>query len=273
MALGAKLRQARQNKGLSQNALCRGIITRNMLSQIENGSANPSMNTLRLLADRLALPLSYFLEEQAFLSPNRELMEQARHAGPEEALALLENYQPGDCFDEERYLLEVLACLKLAEQALPDRPAYSLALLDRAEQAGLKTPYYTQDLARCHTLLRYRADPTQAKELEAQLPSEDGEILLRAEAALQKGFPDRCLALLNALSPSPKWHLLSAQAFMAQKDYKMAISHFQKIETAFPRLALPALEQCCRHLEDYKMAYHYACKIREGTTYEETAHY
>ncbi len=273
MALGAKLRQARQNKGLSQNALCRGIITRNMLSQIENGSANPSMQTLRLLAERLALPLSYFLEEQAFLSPNRELMDRARRAGPEEVLSLLESYQSGDCFDDERYLLEVLACLALAEQTLTDRPAYGLTLLDRAEQAGAKTPYYTKELARRQILLRYRADPTRAKELEAQLPPDDGEILLRAEAALQEGLPDRCIALLDTAPSSPRQHLLAAQAFMAQKDYTKAILHFQQIETAFPRLALPALEQCCRLMDDYKMAYHYACKIREGTTYEETAHY
>ena len=39
MELGTKLRQARLDAGLSQRQLCEGIVTRNMLSQIENGAA------------------------------------------------------------------------------------------------------------------------------------------------------------------------------------------------------------------------------------------
>ena len=47
MELSQKLKQARLDAGLSQKALCGDQITRNMLSQIENGSARPSMDTLR----------------------------------------------------------------------------------------------------------------------------------------------------------------------------------------------------------------------------------
>ena len=50
MELGEKLRLARQEAGLSQRQLCGDVITRNMLSQIENGSAKPSMETLRYSA-------------------------------------------------------------------------------------------------------------------------------------------------------------------------------------------------------------------------------
>ena len=53
MSLGEKLRQARLEAGLSQRALCGEEITRNMLSQIEHGTARPSMDTLRALALRL----------------------------------------------------------------------------------------------------------------------------------------------------------------------------------------------------------------------------
>ena len=53
MELGQKLRLARQEAGLSQRQLCGEVITRNMLSQIENGTAKPSMETLRYLAGRL----------------------------------------------------------------------------------------------------------------------------------------------------------------------------------------------------------------------------
>ncbi len=65
MSLGEKLRLARQEAGLSQRALCGDAITRNMLSQIENGTAKPSMATLQYLAGRLQKPVSYFLGEAA----------------------------------------------------------------------------------------------------------------------------------------------------------------------------------------------------------------
>ena len=80
MELSQKLKQARLDAGLSQKALCGDRITRNMLSQIENGSAHPSMNTLRYLAAQLGKPLSYFLEDDAVTSPNQELMEKLRLA-------------------------------------------------------------------------------------------------------------------------------------------------------------------------------------------------
>ena len=265
MDLGTKLRQARLEKGLSQKALCGDAITRNMLSQIENGSANPSMATLRYLASRLELPLSYFLEEQVFLSPNRELMAKARAAQPQQVLAILEDYQaPDDCFDPERYLLEILACLRLAQQALESRPSYALTLLAQAEAAGKKTPYYTDALARQLCLLRYRADPARAGELEKALPSDSGELLLRAEAALQAGQPDRCLALLSAADPSPRQCLLMGQAHMSRQEYAEAIPHFQDAEAFFPRQVFPALERCYLQLENYKMAYHYADKGRKN---------
>ena len=70
MELGKRIRQARLEAGLSQRQLCGEQITRNMLSQIENGSARPSMDTLRYLAAQLGKPIGYFLEEQAVTSPN-----------------------------------------------------------------------------------------------------------------------------------------------------------------------------------------------------------
>ena len=63
MELGQRLKSARLEMGLSQRQLCGDVITRNMLSQIEHGTAHPSMETLRYLASRLGKPISYFLEE------------------------------------------------------------------------------------------------------------------------------------------------------------------------------------------------------------------
>lgn len=63
MTMGEKIRHCRLEAGLSQRQLCQGIITRNMLSQIENGSAKPSLATLHALAARLGQNVQYFLDE------------------------------------------------------------------------------------------------------------------------------------------------------------------------------------------------------------------
>ena len=82
MELGQKIKAARLEAGLSQRQLCADTITRNMLSQIENGSAKPSMDTLQILAARLHKTVGYFLEEGA--SCNEKLMQNLRKAEPEQ---------------------------------------------------------------------------------------------------------------------------------------------------------------------------------------------
>ena len=81
MELGQRIRQLRLSKGMSQRQLCGDVITRNMLSQIENGSARPSMDTLSYLAARLEKPVSFFLEEDTVTSPNQAVMTRARDRG------------------------------------------------------------------------------------------------------------------------------------------------------------------------------------------------
>ncbi len=61
MLLGEKIKAARQVKRITQAQLAGDRLTRNMISRIETGTANPSLDTIRYLADRLALPVSYLL--------------------------------------------------------------------------------------------------------------------------------------------------------------------------------------------------------------------
>ena len=133
MTLGEKIKQARLEAGLSQRQLCGEEVTRNMLSQIENGAARPSMDTLAYFAARLGKPISYFLEEDAVYSPNQELMRQARTAVFEknghEAARLLSNFRmPDPVFDTEAQLL--LRARAALDDGEPDRCA---ALLEAAQ--------------------------------------------------------------------------------------------------------------------------------------------
>lgn len=69
MSVGSKIKALRIQRGMTQNALADGVITRGMLSRIESGSANPSMQTLTFIAARLDVPPSFLLEESNDLLP------------------------------------------------------------------------------------------------------------------------------------------------------------------------------------------------------------
>ena len=64
MSIGEKIKTARIGKRMTQSELATDKITRNMLSAIESGKANPSMDTVRYLANRLELPVSYLLSDE-----------------------------------------------------------------------------------------------------------------------------------------------------------------------------------------------------------------
>ena len=261
MELGEKLKQARLEAGLSQRQLCGDTITRNMLSQIENGSAKPSMDTLQTLAKRLEKPVSFFLEEEAVLLPNQTIMEKARQAEPAAALELLKDYQdPDPVYDPERYLLEALCCLRLARQVSQEKPGYAQSLLERAMKAGHKTPYYTQELERTRLLLCYAAGMPAAA-LAEDLPDLAAELQLRAEAALKQGDARRCALLLDAAGEgNAKWHYLRGEAYFAMQSYEQAAEHYRN--AGEENRVFARLEICYRELGDYKMAYYYACRQR-----------
>lgn len=63
-SLGNKIKEARLSKKLTQAEVVGSFITRNMLSQIESGTAMPSMKTLSYLSSVLELPLSSLLTEE-----------------------------------------------------------------------------------------------------------------------------------------------------------------------------------------------------------------
>lgn len=268
MDLGEKIRAARLDAGLSQRQLCGDVITRNMLSQIENGAARPSMDTLRYLAGRLGKTVSYFLEEQAVTSPNQSLMEQARDAfragAHGQLLELLAQYRsPDPVFDWEYHFLHALGLMALAKQAAEERRLpYAQTLLEQAAAEGSRTPYYTPAMERERLLTLALVSPAPA--VEAALPADDRELLIRAEAALARNDPARCAACLGAAQDpnSPRWHWLQGEADFAQDHYAAAAEHFHRAEAAFPRETAPRLEACYRELGDFKRAYEYACKQR-----------
>ncbi len=256
MELGEKIRTARLEAGLSQRQLCGDTITRNMLSQIENGTARPSMATLRVLAARLHKTVGYFLEEA--VSCNQALMEQVRQAQHQQVPALLQDYVgPDPVFDRERYYLESNAYLALAKQAAAEgKGPYALSLLEKSRQAGENTPYYDPLPG---LLLAYELEPAKARRLCEALPDESPVTLLRAHGAVQEGKWTLALAYLDTLQEKSgqAWHL-EGEARYGLGQYAQAIDAYLKSGIE----AYAQLESCYKELGDYEKAYFYACLRR-----------
>lgn len=231
MNIGQRLKEARLAAGLSQRQLCGDTITRNMLSQIENGAARPSMDTLQTLAKRLGKPVSFFLEEQ-------------EHAGVEP-------------------LLKALQCLNQAEVALAEgRLPYGASLLEECAEAAKQTPYFLPWLERRRQVFLAKALPEEAEAILTTLQPDDMELLLRAQVALNHRDGVQAEMFLNVAQDqhSNEWNVLRGQAAFHQAQYADAAKYFHKAEQGGDARADGWLEQCYRQLEDYKMAYYYACK-------------
>ena len=63
MKIGEKIKAIRKEKKMTQSALAGQRMTRNMLSSIERGAANPSLETMEYIAKRLGTPLAYFFSD------------------------------------------------------------------------------------------------------------------------------------------------------------------------------------------------------------------
>ena len=258
MELGAKIKQARIAAGLSQKQLCGQQITRNMLSQIENGSARPSMKTLGYLAEQLGRPVSYFLEEQSVVFPNQQPIQEAKTAfalGDLEGMrrALDAFQEPDPQFFEERQRLEYHWHVQRARQALEEKMTpYGVKLLYHAlELDGL---YITADLRyRCRVLLGSAGE-------KVLLECDTDALLARAR---QCADPKRRLEILGASDDkeSEIWNLLQADALFDLKRYEEAAAAYRMAQQ--DAAVYGKLEICYRELGDYKQAYEYACRQRQ----------
>lgn len=281
MTLGEKLRKVRLERGLSQTQTAGDRITRNMLSQIENGQAAPSMKTLEYLADVLGVSVGWLLSEGeggALEKAKKKL----RSGDLEGALEACVN--AGDAGDEAMLLLAILHG-RLARRDFRDGVFTAAADHARkAMEANGKTLFTSRDLeigmlwilTRCG-LEGIAVDADAAQRFRTHYDASGWEArnhILQARIHFaRQNFQaaDRELWNITSLPEDQRgeYLLLRGKVAVCQDKYSAALAFLRQAEEvagdhkALLREIWEQLEYCFRELEDYRSAYEYAAKRRE----------
>lgn len=299
LTLGEKIRQRRRQLHLTQAALAGESVTRILISRIESGDVNPSLETLKYLAKRLGVPAGYLLTEEddllQFLLPSikEELREKYRSGDDTGVFALCEQYA---LQDEETYLILCECAVRLGRQAYArGATAEASDWFDRALSFAQETSYHTEfvlgEAMLCKALLAEMTGEAPEVYLDSYAESLgravdlDRYLLLRFFSDMEKGgCPDAAaLALMPIRSPLYRslqqiW-LTAADGDAAGAQTALAAllrseeADMLESDPILQYRCIAKMEQLSAEADDYKTAYQYAGKrqqlerryhIREG---------
>ncbi len=282
MTLGQKLRQARLARGLTQSQVAGTRITRNMLSQIENDQASPSVRTLEYLAAALGVNAGWLMtEEESDSASSRLARARAMLRGGEyEACLKLLAGQEKTAGDEELLILSAAAA-GLAERALGDERLDEAERLASQALGWSRRCLYEQPLlqirmsgilARCASEKGAGEDAVNAyRELFLRRQTGVGYHLLMARFHLEQEHIQAAEREIWSIADLPdgdraEYLVLRGRIALRKEQYENAALYLRQAEELpeLPRILrrelYKSLEHCYRELEDYKQAYEYAAK-------------
>lgn len=282
MNVGEKIRALRQSKMMTQAELAGTKITRNMLSCIENGAAQPSLSTVVYLAERLGVPVGFLLaeerEEPFYRKMNRlENIKRALREQDWEGCKRMCLSVSGEPLDDELCMLVARSNLGIAEETFWQGKLHTACrYFDEAIAYDRKTLYsqpmieavaavYFRFMRRISpTLFSENADDEGAAEMVLKTPfsayTDALEALDRGDISLAERFSDDF--------PQPSFFAthLRAKVELTRGKNETAKQLLQGLLDAPDTLlnevqlyeVLTDLEIACRETEDYKGAYRYA---------------
>ena len=281
MNIGKRIRRLRLSKLMTQADLAGDQITRNMLCNIERGTALPSLPTAMYLAGRLGVPVGLLLAEEGGEFTYRHMIEmpnlrRAFAAGDfPGCLSLFHSSFPAER-DDELSLLCAEAEFGAARNAFEEgRFRRAAAAFDRGVTAAEQTVYDTASLrARTAVYFHYLSgvSPTLSSDILPESEVADARAFgdefceyYMALDALENGRDGEVAAYLTRQEKSLYAARIRALILMKKEEYGQAQ---EALEALFgnPKLSVGALlyeifgdlDLCCRKNDDYKRAYEFA---------------
>ena len=281
MTLGQKIRRTRQEKGLTQREVVGDRITRNMLSQIENDLATPSVGTLEYLASVLGVKVSWLMEESGesgdsdILSQARTLLRRGQWTACRELLE-----QAGETENDEALLMAATAAWHEAEYFLQMEQLEQAQAMAQAALARNRAGLYSSPeieisaaaiLARSRTALRQNAEEAveQYRTLYLEKQLTVGYHLLMARYNLEQEHIQAAEREIWSIADLPEkdrgeYLILRGRIAIKKEQYENAALYLKQAEALpeLPRILrrelMQSLEICCRERGEYKLAYEYA---------------
>lgn len=273
MRIGEKIKMLRTRKLMTQSELAGTEITRNMLSRIENGVAQPSLDTLRYIAGRLNVSPGFLLaegeDEQLYFKRNDISGIKTTYLSGDNRICRDMCLNSLSAKDDEIQLILAECTLGIAvEEFCAGRLRSACEYFDMALEACTETIYDTDRISSVAAVyFRYM------RGLSATLSS---DIIDENEAhvysALNDAFCVYALAFLGDRSVSvmpaagsPYAMHVDALGRMNEKNYAQAYEYLHAALMSEEPLPEPVLyfifrdlEICCKELEDFKGAYEYS---------------
>lgn len=279
--IGKKIKKLRCEKFMTQAELAGNNITRNMLSCIENGTALPSLATLRYLASKLNVSAGYLLadevEEQNYVK--MEEMANIKNAYLSKNFKICRDIcvETPIELDDEMNLIFAESSLSLGIESF-NRGKLRVACeyFDEAMSAAEKTVYNTDRLvAIASAYFRYMARISAT--LSSDVVDEDKSEIF---AALSDDFSRYVIAfelteegnitaaeklmervdenLPYSLHIKAKRSMLEGKYDEAYRALYLILINPYKIQEPFMYFVFCDLEVCCKEIKNFKGAYEYS---------------
>ena len=272
MKLGEKIKAERVRNHLTQAKLCEEILTRSMLSQIEHGTALPSLGTLSALATKLHVPVEYFLSEDEepfwFLKKERLpfIMDDIREERYSEALS---HWNEDFGMDNELHFLFAFCLVELTREDLKAGNFFDGRTHMEKATYHLENTEYPVDSLRARIQL-YRALFLSAER------EDPGESLRQYAETVRETTEEETAKYLSAdlnyvyRIPFFKKHI-QAKKHMESREFGEAIRSLHELEESallshgkhFAHLIYRDLEKCYLAERNFEKAYGYAKKAEK----------
>lgn len=253
MKLGEKIRQARLNAGLTQAELAGDFITRNMLSQIENSLAMPSLQTAMYIADKLGIDAGILLsdgDDSGAYFFTRKLPEIKRALVDGDCDRVIELCQAETC--DEAYLILGECYIKKAYQ-LYDRGKLrqSLKAAESAVKYASRGFYSSIGVTLGAEMLEEMISAVMPSLRQSRRSDEEKAYLV---GRFIERFADR--ELIDRHNEARR--LIDGKKYESAMEILKDILRGKEPSVPFLYTVYCDLEVCCRELNDYENAYKYS---------------